>query len=145
MEANPRVPNANPQHTTGVCAEIFVTAMYMKQHGNRPPRSVTQDGSTKARVAVWGTYPKDNDKSKSYRIVPCARPPTTPQWGCSAFIRYQGITIVNNPKLDAPDSWRDLSINQIEPVEVKNQGVPLGNIAAFDMDMKLKRGRPRVA
>ncbi|KAL8759102.1 MAG: hypothetical protein Q9184_003727 [Pyrenodesmia sp. 2 TL-2023] len=132
-EANPRVPNAVPEHTTGACAEIYATAMYMKQHDNQSPRTVTQDQSTKARVAVWGTYPHNIDKSKGYGIAPCAPSSVTTRWGCSAFMRYQGITIIKNPKFDPAnrerDDWPDLPINQIEPVEVKNEGVPLARVA----------------
>lgn len=156
-EANTRVPNARAKHRrNGVCAEILATAMYMKKHDNQPPRSVTggeqAEQAPRARVAVWGEY-LDGNPWESYRIKPCGPSPTDTQWGCSAFMKYQGITIIDVPsfrkEIRGPAGYPDLPISQIEPVEVQNMGVPLGKVSEpaatteyddvdFDEDMDIK-------
>ncbi|KAL8851851.1 MAG: hypothetical protein Q9221_003277 [Calogaya cf. arnoldii] len=137
-EADPRVPNARPRHRRGVCAEIFAVAMYMKHHENQPPRAATSgDQGLKARVAVWGNH-IDGNRAKTFLIAPCG---SGSNWGCSAFMAYQGFAIVKIPKF-APEArgkegYPALPINKVAPVEVKNEGVPLANVFAasnFDFD-----------
>ncbi|KAL8770759.1 MAG: hypothetical protein Q9209_003626 [Squamulea sp. 1 TL-2023] len=133
-EADPGVPNAKPQHRTSVCAEIFAVAMYMKHHNNQPPRVATAgDQGRKARVVVWGNN-LSLDKSRTFLIAPCGPGSSQVDWGCSAFMTYQGINVVSIPKFGryprSKEGYPNLPINQVAPIEVRNQGVPLVNVLA---------------
>ncbi|KAL9591775.1 MAG: hypothetical protein Q9179_007385 [Wetmoreana sp. 5 TL-2023] len=141
-DAENLLPNAHLHHRRAVCAEIFVTAMYMKKHNNQSPRAVTGGGkegqeSGKARVVVWGNH-LTNDKESTFLAPPCG-PASNPGWGCTRFMEYQGIRIVNIQKYSI-DAWQERHsnpskfppINQIEPVETEPQGVPIFQLYTAD-------------
>lgn len=134
---------AGSQHRTGVCGEIFATAMYIRKN-NAPPRSVIYDSNgrrtgLKARVATCVSLPKDNKSKQGYALPACTG--KWNEWGCREFMASQGIDEVD-PGIYSGSGYNRQGLERaedpdpslVEPVETYLFGVPIKNILdATDM------------
>lgn len=105
---------------------------------SRPEHSpvVVRILSKRARVAVWGDY-WGTDLTKTHLISPCKTEGFS-RWGCARFMEHQGISEVKIAKYASRDSGLVPPVSQIEPAEVRAEGVPLTELYdVTDFDNRL--------